>query len=126
MKKLCSLILLAGCAVNASADIHSFDFNNGFQNAGLIPDGNTAGWFDTRTLSGIANPEITDVNVSLNFSGGYSGDFYAYLAHGSGFSVLLNRVGRATGNSSGYGDAGLNLVFDDNASNGDIHSYQTV
>lgn len=37
--------------------------------------------------------------VTLNLSGSYNGDIYAYLSHGSGFSVLLNRTGRGAGNS---------------------------
>ena len=32
--------------------------------------------------------------MTLNLSGGWNGDLYAYLVHNSGFAVLLNRVGR--------------------------------
>jgi hypothetical protein len=47
-----------------------------------------------------AGPTITDVNVGLQLSGGWNGDLYAYLVHSSGFAVLLNRVGRGTGNAA--------------------------
>lgn len=50
-------------------------------------------------------------------------DLYAYLVHGSGFSVLLNRVGRTAGDGFGSGDAGMNVTLDDSAANGDIHLY---
>lgn len=110
----------------ASAALHTFNWNSGFANGGVIPDGNTTGWSDTRTISGISETVITDVNVRLNITGGYNGDFYAYLTHSSGFSVLLNRVGRTAMDSFGYGDSGLNVKFDDGAANGDIHLYQSV
>jgi len=36
----------------------------------VVPDGNVAGWSDTRTLSGITDLQITDVNVRLELAGG--------------------------------------------------------
>jgi subtilisin-like proprotein convertase family protein len=128
MKTIRSFILaaIAGVAINASADSYTFGFTNGFANSGVIPDGNTTGWFDTRTLSGLTDIAITDVNVSLHIAGGYNGDLYAYLTHDSGFSVLLNRSGRPEGFGFGYTDVGLNLVLDDSAALGDIHTYQTT
>src|SRR2546423_205875 len=83
----CALLQL-----NARGAIYSSTYNSGFQNSGLIPDGSLNGLSDTRTLSGISQPQISDVKVTLNLSGGYNGDLYAYLSHGStGFAVLLNR-----------------------------------
>src|SRR5262249_3288675 len=80
-----------------------------------------------RTLTGIPFNSIADVNVRLNISGGWNGDLYAYLTHSSGFTVLLNRVGVSGSSSFGYGDSGLNVTFDDQASqSADIHFYQTV
>ena len=67
---------------------------------------------------------ITSVRVSLNVSGGFNGDLYAYLIHDSGRAILLNRVGKTLANPSGYDDAGLNLTFDDSAASGDIHEYR--
>jgi subtilisin-like proprotein convertase family protein len=128
MKTLRSTIIavIAAVAINASADTYSLNFTNAFANSGVIPDGNTTGWFDTRTLSGISDPQITDVDVSLNIAGGFNGDLYAYLTHDSGFSVLLNRPGRPEGFGFGYTDAGLNLTLDDSAVLGDIHTYQAT
>lgn len=87
-----------------------------------IPDNDLTGFSDTRTVvSQIFS--ITDVRVTLNISGGFNGDYYAYLTHGSGFSVLLNRVGRTISSDLGYPDSGFNVVLDDAAAN-DIHTYR--
>lgn len=128
MNKIRNLIFAAitGAAISAGANSYTFGFTNGFANSGVIPDGNTTGWADTRTLSGIAETQIIDVNVSLNIAGGFNGDLYAYLSHDGGFSVLLNRVGRPDGFGFGYTDAGLNISLDDAAALGDIHTYQST
>ena len=47
------------------------------------------------------------------------------LSHGSGFSVLLNRVGSTAGNPYGYSDSGLSVTLSDSAAN-DIHTYRSV
>ena len=70
-----------------------------------------------------AGGSILDLSVTLNLSGGWNGDLYAYLVHDTGFTVLLNRVGRTTGNAPGYGDSGMNVVFNAVGVGGDIHSY---
>src|SRR5688572_4200414 len=120
MKRLLRLGLFLLCVAHAHAAV-IYSWNSGFANNGYVPDGNTTGWADTRTISGLAE-EISDVNVTLNVSGGYNGDLYVYLQHDSGFSVLLNRVGRTTTTPFGYGDAGLNVTFnDDAAQTTDIH-----
>ena len=128
MKNLRAAVLLALLAMTAAsrAATYTFNFSSGFANAGTILDGNATGWSDTRTLSGIADASIVDLNVSLNIAGGFNGDLYVYLTHDSGFSVLLNRVGRTAANAFGYSNAGLNVTFDDAASNGDVHLYQNV
>src|SRR5437764_750391 len=96
--------MLAPCAW---ADF-SVDYNSGFASGGNIPDGSFIGMQDTRTLTGVPFNTIQDVNVRLNVSGGWNGDLYAYLVHSSGFAVMLNRVGRSSSSSFGYGDSGLN------------------
>jgi len=91
-----------------------------------IPDNNASGLAVTESFSSSEIFQITDLEVSLSISGGFNGDYYAYLTHDSGFSVLLNRVGRDGGNLFGYPDAGMDVVLDDGAVNGDIHVYRTV
>jgi subtilisin-like proprotein convertase family protein len=116
-------VLAAALAGSARADFVQ-TYSTGFQNGGVIPDGSLVGWSDTRAVSGVGGP-ITDVNVSLNLSGGWNGDLYAYLVHSSGFAVLLNRVGRSGTSGAGYGDAGMNVTLDDQATRTmDIHWYQ--
>ena len=91
-----------------------------------VPDNSIVGVSDSRTLpSSIGS--ITSLRVTLDITGGFNGDFYAYLVHntgaGSGFAILLNRPGRTALNSFGYADSGINVVFQDGAANGDIHNY---
>ena len=123
MKKATFLtaILLLALARSAQADfVSTMNANSGFANGGVIPDGSLTGWSDTRAVSGIGN--ISDVSVTLNLSGGWNGDLYAYLVHSSGFSVLLNRVGVTANGSPGYGTAGMNVTLNDAAVLGNIHS----
>lgn len=90
---------------------------------GVVPDADYNGLADTRIINAADTVgTISDLRVTLNLSGGYNGDLYAYLVHGSGFAVLLNRVGRTSGNLFGYGDAGFNITLSDSAA-GDIHLY---
>jgi len=60
----------------------------------------------------------------LKLTGTWNGDLYCYLTHSSGYTVLLNRVGRRSTSSLGYGDEGFNVTFDDASTNGDIHIYR--
>lgn len=90
-----------------------------------IPDANATGVSDVRTIVGEAL-QIISLAVRFEALGTYNGDLYLTLQHESGFSVLLNRPGRSNGNSFGYGDAGLNVIFNDTASNGDSHVYRDI
>lgn len=103
-----------------------FDFNSGFQNGGVIPDGNPTGWSDTRTVSGLG-AVITDVNVSIDVSGGFNGDLYAYLSYNGTLVTLLNRVGTGLGDAIqttwGFSTAGFhNVTLDDTGVGGNIHN----
>jgi hypothetical protein len=88
-----------------------------------IPDGNPTGLSSTIEVSGLAS-QLENITVSLDIPGGFNGDLYAYVSHGtSGFAVLLNRVGKTAGDPFGYSDAGFNkLTLSDTASQ-DIHLY---
>jgi len=92
----------------------------------VIPDANPNGLATTVTVSGLAD-RITDVNVYVNVSGGFNGDLYGYLSFGEGTAILLNRVGKTSSDSFGYGDTGFVIKLDDQASQvTDIHLYQNV
>jgi hypothetical protein len=124
-------LVTAGLMASTHAAVYTF--SSGFANGGVIPDGNPTGWTDTRSLSGeVAGSTIQNLTVSLNVSGGWNGDLYAYLSYtpssgsGSGYAVLLNRVGRvsSTSNPFGYGDTGFSITLDDSSGYNDIHAYQ--
>lgn len=91
-----------------------------------IPDGNLSGLSDVINVSGWTGGNDVEVKLNIEVSGGWNGDLYAYITHGDGFVVLLNRTGRGlttSGSSSfGYSDTGLNITF---ATGGaDVHWYQ--
>ena len=65
-------------------------------NAPII-DGNPVGHTSVTNLSGLSG-SISNVEVTLDITGGFNGDLYAYLVSPSGqMLVLLNRVGVGTG-----------------------------
>jgi hypothetical protein len=103
-----------------------FGWTNGvnatFANGGVVPDDSEAGspWTDTRTLTGLSGT-IQDVSVNLHLTGGWNGDLYAYVVHGSGFTVLLNLVG-TPGAEFGYSDPGMQVKLTDSAVTS-IHNY---
>jgi subtilisin-like proprotein convertase family protein len=88
----------------------------------VIPDNSPLGLVSTKQVATEVGA-ISDLNVKIQLAGGFNGDLYAYLVHDSGFSILLNRVGRRAGDASGYGDSGFNVTLDDQATN-DIHTYR--
>jgi subtilisin-like proprotein convertase family protein len=116
-----SLAIAAGLAAALAVRADDYILSSGAINT-LIPDASVSGL--SSTLPGLSGEVgyITNVTVTVQLSGGYNGDLYAYIAHSSGFSVLLNRVGRTSGNSFGYGDAGFSVTFSDIAAS-DIHLY---
>jgi subtilisin-like proprotein convertase family protein len=78
-----------------------------------IPDNDPDGVAFAFNLS-VPEPDIiTNVTVDLNISGGWNGDLYAYLSHGSGFVVLLNRIGSTASNPGGSGVSGMNVELSD-------------
>ena len=87
----------------------------------VIPDNNPVGVADTRSIFGSPARSITDLSVTLTISGGFAGDLYATLTHDSGFSVLLNRIGRSSTNVLGSDAVTLDLVLRDDAAS-DIHN----
>ncbi len=94
-----------------------------------IPDGNPSGLANTQTLNFSSIPNfsyITDLSITLNISGGFNGDYYAYLVNNTGgFAVLLNRSGKTSSNPVGYSDSGYSITLS-GASANNIHTYQNV
>ncbi len=114
------------CAGNVTA-LGQMRITHAYTPGVAIPDAGEV--VDSRSF-GIAGSKVTEVTVSLDivgygFDGGYNGDLYAALSHGSAYSVLLNRTGKATPTGSGYSDDGFHVTLSDSAV-GDIHNYRSV
>lgn len=128
MKKF--LLLAAGLIplATANAIIYTTNWNSGFANSGVVPDGNFSGWSDTRSVSTMPAGTLQGIAVDLSLNSGWSGDLYAYLVHGSGFAVLLNQAGTPIP-AAGYGAATFNVTladgtaWDGNSVLGNIHNY---
>ena len=88
-----------------------------------IPEGASGLAFNFSLSSG--QHSISAVSVGLNISGGFNGDLYAYLSHGDGFAVLLNRAGRTSGNEDGYSTPGFDVTVASSATP-DIHDYESL
>ena len=115
MRILCLpiFLLLAAVPLTRAATIINQTFTVNLP----VPDNDDTGLANYQVISAPGLNEILDVDVGLVFSGGWNGDLYAYLVHGSGFSVLLNRVGRTTLNPDGSASVGMNITLDDEALN---------
>ena len=100
MKK--TLILAATVLTMTAA--HATLYDTGTLNvSAAIPDNDLSGLATSTTISGQSGT-ITpgSLSVTMNITGGWNGDLYAYLVNSSGgFSVLLDHIGTGT-----YGNAG--------------------
>jgi hypothetical protein len=74
-----------------------------------VADGNPNGVFTTMTVSGSAR-SLSDLSVTLNVSGGYNGDLYAYVSYGGVLVPLLNRVGVGSSDAFGSANSGFHNV----------------
>ena len=86
-----------------------------------IPDNDDLGITTTHMVFDSGISQIDSVTVTINLTGTWNGDLYAYLAHDSGFSILLNRPGRSLDNPDGSASSGMVITFADSASS-DIHT----
>jgi len=116
-----SLTIAFGAFVTVTMPAYAQVFSTDFTPNASIPDGLITGLTDTRIVSA-PSAAIANLTVNLVIAGdstAANGDFYATLTHGTGFSVLLNRVGRTGTEPDGYPDNGFNITFDDHAAHGD-------
>jgi len=87
-----------------------------------IPDGSPVGVMEQFTVSSLSG-SISNVSVTLDITGGFNGDLYAYLVDPQGqLVVFLNRPGVTGSNPFGYADSGMNITLDGLAAN-NIHDY---
>jgi len=115
--------MLAAAAVRGQSNyVYNFTENQ------AIPAGNPVGLSFSTNLTGMSfggSMSISNVTVSLDISGGFNGNLYAYLVGPDGaFAVLLNRVGVSSGNAFGYANSGFNITLNDLVNSGNVHSYQ--
>jgi subtilisin-like proprotein convertase family protein len=113
--------MIVGLAFASPAQAGLYQFSSG---AGMVnqyipdsPAGGVAysfGFEDT-------GQQISSIIVTLSISGGYNGDLYASLLHGSAYAVLLNRVGGSVGNPYGSGSSGYVITLNMGLLN-DIHN----
>jgi len=66
----------------------------------VIPDNNPGGVSYGFSIAD-TGLQVSQVTVLINMSGGYNGDMYAYLAHGSTLVELLNSTVYSTGGAGG-------------------------
>jgi subtilisin-like proprotein convertase family protein len=122
MKNTLKLIGLAATLISGTASSFAgtpIAYN--WTGSQTIPDNNASGVAFSFNVSAGEPLFITNVTVDLSISGGWNGDLYAYLSHGSGLSVLLNRIGSTAGNPGGSGVSGMNIELSDSYLT-DIHT----
>ncbi len=114
---LFTLVLLtaAGPAMAATVITETFFVST----SSVIPDGDLSG------LVQVINPSTSITNVdlitiTLNTTGGWNGDLYAYLWHNGTLSVMVNRPGRTLANPLGSATSGMTLTLADSATT-DLH-----
>ena len=117
-KLIGALLLLAGAISATQAAVVVCNWS-GSQS---VPDNNPSGVAFSFNVSDPAIA-ITAITVTLDIAGGFNGDLYAYLSHGDGFAVLLNRVGRTAANELGYSNPGFAVTLSGSAP-ADLHLYQ--
>jgi subtilisin-like proprotein convertase family protein len=126
--KVMKVLPVIGALISGTASFGQI-FDSGAINV-PIPDNYPSHFEQAENTMFVTSPftQIADLDVELTIDGGLNGDLYVTLSHDSGFSVLLNRVGRSSSSgvsSFGYGDAGFDhVLFTDDAANGDVHVYR--
>ena len=109
------LLLTAGSASAATVVTETFSMST----ATVIPDGDLSGLVQTITpATSITNVDL--ITITLNTTGGWNGDLYAYLWHNGTLSVLVNRPGRTVADPAGSSTSGMTLTLADSATT-DLH-----
>jgi hypothetical protein len=79
-----------------------------------IPVGNPVGIASTINATGLP-PEIVNVTMTLDISGGNNGDLYGYLSYDGVLVTLINRPGVSGSNPLGAMGSGFNVTLTDSA-----------
>lgn len=111
-----AVLSLAGNSTRATLYTQSFG-------GGTILDGNQVGTVFSGTFDQAPTGyTVSGLTVSLNISGGYNGDLYAYLVSPDGTMVVLMNQPGVSVNGFGASGAGMNIMLSDSA----ITSIQSV
>jgi len=124
MKRILTILAVNLVAASAWAQVTTNSYNLTTTGTASIPDGNPVGLLESFSVGALGGT-ISSVRLSLDISGGFNGDLYAYLTGPGGqTAVLLNRVGVSAlnNNLTGFGNAGFFVTFD-NAAASNVHDY---
>lgn len=100
----------AGVTVTPFASGSSWTYSGSASGSGsqAIPDNTPVGISYSFSFADIAASSISDISVTLNLTGGYNNDIYAYLSHGSTLVTLVNQITGTAGAGAGFSGVVLN------------------
>jgi hypothetical protein len=110
-----------GWAVIDFTDLGGGNFSATSPGPQLIPDFSSSGVAYALNFNSAGFGQLTDITFTFTTIGGWNGDLYAYLSHGSDLAILLNQVGASPGNPDGYGTSGFNSITLAMSATTDIH-----
>jgi subtilisin-like proprotein convertase family protein len=115
------LTLLAASGARGALFIENF---TGGDAVGVIPDGSPIGVTFSGTVSDAPGMTVSELTLTLNISGGFNGNLFAYLNAPDGTHVvLMNQPGVSGENPFGASGAGMNITLQDSgAINGPIQT----
>ncbi len=118
-------MLMGIAAAMTCAGAHAALYSESFTVNSAIPDGNPVGAVFTGAVSDApGGSTVGSLSVTLNITGGYNGDLYAYLVAPSGsMVVLMNQPGVTTGNPFGFSGSGFNITLSDTGTDGNIQTF---
>ena len=117
--RVAAAVAVLGATQFARAALYNFSSSDGghytVSAGGSVPLGQV---IPDNDPSGVAYPlnfaatglHLADISITFTTAGGWNGDLYAYLSHGDGFAVLLNRVGASSGDADGYSTSGFTSI----------------
>jgi len=128
-KLVVAVVLGTGCASWGAVSFTGGGGNFTAVSSGsqAIPDYPAAGIGQTLNFNFSGYTMVTEITVTFTTTGGWNGDMYAYLSHGSGLAILLNKVGASGGSPDGYSTSGFNNITLGMVTvpGGDIHGVQS-
>jgi len=105
MKKIIMMLVLVALTLSVQASyIPMYSLNQSFS-GGTIQDGNAVGSVFTGNFTANTWEQVVAVAVTLNITGGYNSDLYAYLVAPNGAVMLLMNQ------ASGLGGSGMNVTL---------------